>query len=214
MNRIGCDRVRDWIDGAARLTPAEAARAEEHLRGCSACAAVREDARFLGARLRDHVPRRCPDAVVQRIWEEIEAEAPVPWLRRAPGRLLRAALPAAAVALLLFALTGRAPTPAPDDLVAIAPPQSAPAEPCDLDIDEILRRLGLDRSQVPYDDQAICDAAEDALTALEVVGAAMDRTARVIGRETRERMAEPVRKGLERGVGSPTMDTSGSTQGG
>jgi hypothetical protein len=182
------------------------------------------DEKFFQEKLRDYEAPHCPEELVDRIMARVDAEPhSVPqekWW--AFFRLKHALVPAAALAVILFLILRPSPqrptNPAPEQetpRVAIAPPETTTTTPCELDLQEILRRLGAkDRAQLAYDDTTLCEAAEDVRTALTLVGKAMHSTERVLRNETRKRVADTVRMGLEASGVSPASAAVNPSNGG
>jgi len=183
-----------------------------------------DDARYFRERLGAYKPPQCPEELVHQILARAdeEAEAIAPGEDSLHGRFLpwwtRVLVPAAALVLMLLLLSpsgwrsGQPLPPAPADLTSSRSGSSA--EPCALELEEIFRRLGVDRAEVVYDDATICAAAEDMRIALALMVQAMESTERVIGRETRGRISETLRKGLGSELGSPTKRGPGLQHGG
>lgn len=181
------------------------------------------DEKFFKEKMRGYEAPRCPDELVDRIMARVDAEPH----RKSLGswwalfRFKYALVPAAALALILFVLlrpTSQPPsTPSPEHetpQVAIAP-SGTTSTPCELDLQEILRRLGAkDRAQLAYDDTTLCEAAEGVRTALTLMGKAMHSTERVLRDETRKRVADTVRMGLEASSVSPASDAANPKNGG
>ncbi len=218
---LHCEEVQRWIDREEKLVDDALTAALAHLDGCEDCASFFADAQYLRERIDAYEAPRCPDNVVDAIWARVDADEAagegtreLPWW--SPAAWSRFVVPAAALGLLFFVFF-KTPSPEgetqPSTLVAESSEESS-AAPCDLDINEIYRRLGIDPARSPYDEETICAAAEDARTALAVLGKAMSSTREVIGHETRGRMAETMRKGLGSGVASPTIHAPGSEEGG
>lgn len=216
-----CERVQRWIDGEEILDGRLRALALTHLEQCEACAELFTDARFLRERLENYEAPRCPESVVDAIWARVDAEEAalegtrgLPWW--SPTMWSRWMVPAAALGLLVFVFL-RTPSPETGTQAPTLVAEGSGAStsgPCDLDINEIYRRLGIDPARSPYDEETICAAAEDVRTAMAVMGKAMSETREIIGHETRDRMAETMRMGLGSGVESPTIHAPGSEEGG
>lgn len=222
-----CEEVQRWIDRETRLDDDALSAALAHLEECEACAALFADAQYLRQRIEGYEAPSCPDEVVDAIWARVDAEeaaredanradaGALPWW--SPAVWSRWLLPAAALGLVVFVFL-RTPTPPTEPeaptRMAQQTPQESTAPPCDLDLNEIYRHLGIDPARSPYDEETICEAAEEARTALAVLGKAMSSTREVIEHETRERMAETMMKGLGSGVESPTIHAPGSGEGG
>lgn len=220
-DHLHCERIERWVDGEESLQGELLTDALAHLETCDACGALFADAQFLRERLQSYEAPRCPETVVDAIWDRIDRieaaltiERDLPWW--SPVMWARFLVPAAALGLVLFVLLE---TPSPREemqtpqLAAQQSEESSQA-PCDLDLNEIYRRLGIDPARSPYDEETICAAAEDVRTAMAVMGKAMSTTREVVGQETRGRMAETMRKGLGPGIGSPTIHAPGSEEGG
>lgn len=181
------------------------------------------DEKFFQEKLRDYEAPHCPEELVDRIMARVDAEPHseprAKWWTL--FRLKHALVPAAALAVILFLILRTGPqtpttsTPQPGTpQVAIAPPETT-TTPCELDLQEILRRLGAkDRAQLAYDDTTLCEAAEDVRTALTLVGKAMHSTERVLRNETRKRVADTVRMGLEASGVSPASGAVNPSNGG
>ena len=182
------------------------------------------DEKFFQEKLRDYESPRCPDELANRIMARVDAERhgevarPQPWW--AFLRLRPVLIPAAALAVILVALLRLSPEkplpPAMDEATSVAvAPSDTTATPCQLDLQEIFRRLGAqDRAQLAYDDTTLCAAAEGVRTALTLMGMAMHSTERVLRDETRKRVADTVRMGLEASGVSPATGASNSSNGG
>jgi len=184
---------------------------------------VNGDEKFFEEKMRDYQAPRCPEELVDRIMARVDAEPH----RKSFGswwalfRFKYALVPAAALVVLLFVLLRPAPQPPSTPLpehetpqVAIAPPETT-STPCELDLQEILRRLGAkDRAELAYDDTTLCEAAEDVRMALNLMGKAMHSTERVLRNETRRRVADTVRMGLEASGVSPASDAANPKNGG
>ncbi len=182
------------------------------------------DEKFFKESLRDYEPPRCPEELVDRIMARVDAEpqGEISRVRQwwAFLRLRPVILPAAALVLILFVLFRLAPQE-PSNLptdeatrVAIAPSDTT-STPCELDLQEIFRRLkATDRAQIAYDDTTLCAAAEDVRTALTLMGMAMHSTERVLRNETRKRVADTMRMGLEASGVSPAPGVTNSSNGG
>jgi len=216
-----CERVQRWIDGQEKLQDGPLTVALAHLDTCEECAGLFADAQYLRERLDGYEAPRCPDEVVDAIWARIDAEESLIDAERglswwSPAAWSRWMVPAAALGLLLFVFIK---TPSPE-VETQTPPllversEESSEVPCDLDINEIYKRLGIDPARPPYDEETICAAAEEVRTAMAVVGKAMSSTRQVIGHETRDRMADTMKKGLGSGVASPTIHAPGSEEGG
>jgi len=218
---LHCERVQRWVDGEESLREELLTAALAHLDGCEACAELFADAQYLRERLDGYEAPRCPDTVVDAIWQRVEAEESagasdraLPWW--SPALWSRWMVPAAALGLVFFVFFN---APSPEGEMQTPPlvaeqSEKSPNAPCDLDLNEIYRRLGIDPARSPYDEETLCAAAEDVRTAMAVMGRAMSTTRGVIGDETRGRMAETMRKGLGPGIGSPTIHAPGSEEGG
>jgi len=166
----------------------------------------RDEDRVIQERLRSYRPPECPPGVVDLILARIDAEERD--FRRRQGKgsrglawWSRLLVPAAALGLMVILLgpgkwlRGNNSTvePAPGGVVAQGDDS---VDPCARELEEIFRRLGVDRSQVRYDDATICAAAQEVRLAWTLMEQAMDSTERVIGRETRGRFTRVLRNGL------------------
>ncbi|HKI84299.1 MAG TPA: hypothetical protein VKA63_08185 [Candidatus Krumholzibacteria bacterium] len=184
---------------------------------------MNDDEKFFEEKMRDYQAPRCPEELVDRIMARVDAE---PQAEPQPKwwtlfRLRHALVPAAALAVVLFVLLRLSPQPPSTPLpeienpqVSIAPPETT-STPCELDLQEILRRLGAkDRAQLAYDDTTLCEAAEDVRMALNLMGKAMHSTERVLRNETRRRVADTVRMGLEASSVSPAPAAANPGNGG
>ena len=82
------------------------------------------------------------------------------------------------------------------------------------ELEAIFRRLGVDRSTLAYDDATICAAAQEIRLALTLVGRAVDSTEDVVGRQTRDRFSNAIRRGLGTGFDRFVKQDPASHQGG
>jgi len=215
------DQQLDWIERAVRddLRADERVEFDRQLMASSALREAFEDA-LTTRRFFSNAPRPvAPDRLAKSVFAEIDRNestfAPgdeLGWWDRlreslAWPQLARMAVPMAAIAVLLFAVWN--PRDGRHDLPANGIVQRTPeGVPCELDMDEVFRSLGIKRNDLSnLDEKALCDAAEELKVAMAMLNRAMNRTGEVIKDETAGRLGESVNEGMHRGFGSAGKET-------
>ncbi len=183
-----------------------------------------DEDRFLRERLRSYRTPPCPQRVVDGILARVQAEEEAErspavsggWLRALSSWRAHLLVPAATLALVVFLLVSSPGGPergaVPPTPVVSAPSDST--DPCARELEAIFRRLGVDRSTLAYDDATICAAAQEIRLALTLVGRAVDSTEDVVGRQTRDRFSNAIRRGLGTGFDRFVKQDPASHQGG
>lgn len=169
-----CERAQEWLEAGRSEARDDIA---SHVAACPECRAFEEDLRASREAFRSMPRPACPDHVVARILEAVDA-LPVPVPAYAPrGRnrlaLWWAAAPAVA-ALALVVWFARVPLP---ESPVVATPVGA--------------------ADGTYTEEEIALATEEARVAFTLLSRAMKSTATVVGDEVRHRLTTPIVEGME-----------------